>query len=105
MTDQVLKVLEVLLITTEGPGVTLRIQAVGIVPTAGWSDPRLDPRVYIDPPQDGIYEFDFVAERPDDYAAEVITPVSAELVLEHLPPDFAGVRVCASSNSIQKPQP
>ncbi|WP_238543606.1 hypothetical protein [Pseudomonas sp. GM79] len=40
----------------------LPISAIGLVGSAGWTNPRLEPRVYIQFPPDGIQDFDFVAD-------------------------------------------
>ena len=43
----------------------LSITAFGTVPTSGWKDAELIPYVYIQPPPNGIYDYDFVAEPSD----------------------------------------
>lgn len=40
------------------------IGALGTVPTSGWSDARLVPRMYVTPPPDGLWDFDFIAGAP-----------------------------------------
>ena len=54
----------------------LTVEAEGLAPTAGWTNVRLDPHVYITPPEDGVQDFDLVGDRPAD-AAEVLTEVEA----------------------------
>ncbi|QUJ68354.1 hypothetical protein KDD30_04275 [Photobacterium sp. GJ3] len=44
----------------------LGIRAHGFTTTLGWENARLVPFVYVMPPADGIYEFDFVATPPAD---------------------------------------
>lgn len=77
----------------------LTVEAEGLTPTAGWTQVRLDPHVYITPPEDGVQDFDLVGDRPAD-AAEVLTEVEAawEGPLE----DWCiGVRVHAIDNLIE----
>ena len=38
------------------------LAARGRVTSSGWTNGRLIPYVYVTPPKDGIYEFDFVAD-------------------------------------------
>ena len=72
--EKILEVLEVELAILESFPPQLQITARGMVPTAGWTNPRLEPFIFIQPPPDGIYEFDFVADPPSGVAAQVITP-------------------------------
>jgi hypothetical protein len=78
---------------------TLLIAAAGTVPTTGWSNPQLSPYIYITPPQDGIWDFAFVADAPTGPALDVITRVETQYRWDDFPPDLAGVRVHASTNS------
>ena len=57
-------------------------------------------RVYVQPPPDGIYDFDFVAEPPpaDRVVTQAFAPISAERVLESVPNGLRGVRIHAASN-------
>lgn len=77
----------------------LVIRAKDQVPTAGWSDGRLSPYVYIRPPTDGIYEFDFVASAPEGMVAQAFEAIDAEYTWPDPPVGLHGVRVYASSNS------
>jgi hypothetical protein len=76
----------------------LRITASGTVPTAGWTNPQLLPRIYIQAPPDGIYDFDFVANPPKNTAAQVVTPIQATYVWQSLPSGLKGVRIHAATN-------
>lgn len=69
------------------------VTAVGQVPTAGYSDARLDQRIYIVDPGDGIIDFDFMARPPGERAAQVVSEVVAshDIPLEGI----AGVRIHA----------
>ena len=79
----------------------LSVEATGTTRTSGWTNPRLEPRIYIQPPADGIYVFDFVADRPDGISNPAITPISATNKVTS--PQWAkGVRVVAETNSKQE---
>ena len=95
--DSVKKV-EVALLKSNPP--KLSIKAEGEVPTGGWSAGELVAWVYVQPPPDGIYDFDFVAEPPPagSVVTQAFTPISAEKVLETIPKGLRGVRIHAASN-------
>ena len=95
---KVLEVENVKLSILESLPLKLSITALGTVPTPGWKDGELIPHVYIQPPPDGIYGYDFVAVPPDQLVPQVITPIVANKV-EPLPDGLKGVRVHASLNS------
>lgn len=78
----------------------LTVEAEGLAPTAGWSHVRLDPHVYITPPDDGIQDFDLVGDRPAGSSAEAPTAVEAawEGPLEDW---LIGVRIHAIDNMIE----
>src|SRR3546814_7919441 len=42
----------------------LIVEVEGLAPTLGWTNVRLDPHVYITPPDDGVQDFDLVGDRP-----------------------------------------
>jgi len=75
-----------------------RIDATGKTRTAGWSKAELSAVVYVQPPPDGIYDYQFVAEPPSEVSSQVLTPISSQKVLEKMPTGFRGVRVHAESN-------
>ena len=77
----------------------LVVEVEGLAATAGWTNVRLDPHVYITPPDDGVQDFDLVGDRPGD-AAEVLSEVEAgwEGPLEDW---VVGVRVHAVDNLIE----
>ncbi|MEQ8311039.1 MAG: hypothetical protein RIA72_10115 [Sphingopyxis sp.] len=78
----------------------LTVEAEGLVPTAGWSRVRLDPHVYITPPDDGVQDFDLVGDRPSDAGADALTAVEA--AWEGPLDDWCiGVRVHAVDNMIE----
>ena len=76
------------------------IVATGTVSTSGWSNGELQPRIYIHPPEDGVWDWDFVATPPDGIAADVISPVTAQSVVFTPPEWMLGVRVHASTNTL-----
>ena len=82
----------------------LVVEVEGLAPTAGWTNVRLDPHIYITPPDDGVQDFDLVGDRPSTHssgdAAEARSEVEAawEGPLE----DWCiGVRVHAVDNLIE----
>ncbi len=78
---------------------TLRIVATGLVNTSGWHSPQLIPYVYVAPPADGIYDFDFCAEPPSGIALNVLLPITAAFQWSPFPLELKGVRIHASSGS------
>src|SRR3546814_9149510 len=56
----------------------LIVEVQGLAPTLGWTNVRLDPHVYITPPDDGVQDFDLVGDRPapgPSGAADALTEV------------------------------
>ena len=80
---------------------TLGIHAVGVVPTTGYSNGQLIPWIYIQPPQDGIWDFDFVADKPDGPQLEVLCDINASYYWREYPKDLKGVRIHASCNEME----
>lgn len=80
---------------------TLRIVATGMVNTGGWSDPQLVPYIYVSPPADGIYDFDFIASPPSGIAIQVILPITATYHWRGFPQELKGVRIHACSGSLE----
>lgn len=101
--DQTLRsVLEVTEINLAFPRIfppQINIAVAGTVPSAGWTEPQLIPYTYIQAPPDGIYDFDFVANPPEEITAQVITPIKATYVWKFSPQELKGIRVHASTNS------
>lgn len=83
--------------------VSLAIVADGQAPTGGWSNPRLEPRYYIVPPADGIWDFDFVITPPPQGAivTQGFVKHRAAFFWPTIPPQVRGVRVHATTNSIE----
>ncbi|WP_375568748.1 hypothetical protein ABWH92_12275 [Ahrensia marina] len=78
----------------------LVVHANGNVRTSGWTKPRLEPRVYIDFPADGIQDFDFVAVPPTGWVLQVISNISGESEPGQIPPELKGVRVHSETNEL-----
>lgn len=97
--EKVLEVLEVELFILESHPPKLRITASGNVRSGGWSNPRLEPFISIQPPPNGIYDFDFVADPPEGPATDAITPIGVVHLWDPMPEGVKGVRVHAEQNS------
>ena len=82
-------------ILTRGPDALLII-VTGHVPTTGAWNVNITPHRYAHPPPDGIQEFSFGADAPDEDAFERLTPVSTEYVMKEFISGFKGVRVTGS---------
>jgi hypothetical protein len=78
----------------------LIIDADGETRSNNWTNPELQPWVYIQPPPDGIWDFDFVAEPPSRPSNPVIVPIQAQHVWKDLPPEVRGIRVHSETNSV-----
>lgn len=79
----------------------LVVCAIGAVSSSGWKNPALSPWVYIVPPADGIYDFDFVATPPDGISFPVITPIAVADVFLDPPRGLKGVRIHATANNLE----
>jgi hypothetical protein len=77
------------------------IIAEGVVRTTGWTRGRLIPYVYIQPPPDGIYDFDFVATPPDGPSGDALTPITSEEYTMPAPKGFRGIRIHAETNKME----
>jgi hypothetical protein len=78
----------------------IRIVASGTVTSSGWTNPQLVPYTYIQDPPDGIYDFDFIAEAPEEIATQVITPITTIYRDRTFPQGMKGVRVHSSTNGL-----
>ncbi|ABB74721.1 hypothetical protein SAMN05216403_107106 [Nitrosospira multiformis ATCC 25196] len=97
--EKVLEVLDVDLFVLENHPPKLRITASGNIPGEGWKNPRLEPFAFIQPPPDGIYDFDFVADPPQEPATHAITPIGVVHLWDPLPPGAKGVRIHVKRDS------
>lgn len=79
----------------------LIVEADGLAPTAGWTHVRLEPHVYITPPDDGVQDFDLVGDRPASAAADALAPVEAGWE-GPLADWLIGVRIHAADNMVEE---
>lgn len=100
MTQNIYQVSEITslgILKSNPPG--LYVAAEGTTNTLGWSNLSLNPRVYVDPPLDGIQDFDFVGDPPAGIAAQALESVSASCTMK-LPEWAVGVRVHSINDAI-----
>jgi hypothetical protein len=76
------------------------VTAHGHVNTGGWTNPKLEQRIYVAPPADGIQDFDFVAQPPGGMAPQVVLPIAAQTGPSFYPAWVKGIRVNSAANSI-----
>lgn len=81
----------------------LVISVVGQVPTSGWKNPQLDPRIYVKPPADRVWEYDFLAKRPSGPVLQVLTEIKGEHTWKDYPEaQVKGVRVFGVGNGVKE---
>jgi len=80
----------------------ISISAKGYVNGNGWSNPVLQPYVYIQAPVDGIYDFDFIATPPPprNETAPIVGILTAEYLYTDAPNGFKGVRIHSANNVV-----
>lgn len=78
----------------------LKIGAIARVSTGGYSEMRLDPRAYIVPPSDGLWDFDFVASPPSGLVIQVESRIAGSFDGE-APDWLRGVRVHGIHNAVE----
>jgi hypothetical protein len=101
-TVKVLEVTDVTLTIYKSNPPILGIFAEGVVLTSGYQNPKLIPYVYIAPPEDGIWDFDFVADQPEGPAKQVLTPILATFLWSDFHENIKGVRIHGVVNSIER---
>ena len=80
---------------------SLLMKATGETPAAGYTDQGFLKRIYAAPPPDGIYEFDAVATKPTNPAAQVITKIEIKGDWKEYPKDkLKGVKFIAKGNEV-----
>jgi hypothetical protein len=79
----------------------LSIVAHGTVRTGGYTNPTLIEVVYIQPPEDGIWEYEFVADSPRGPSTDALTPIEAQTVRTSIPDGLKGIRVRGETNSAE----
>jgi|GEM_PF-1627690 len=81
----------------------LLVSATGEVPTLGWTQPILVRRTYVQPPPDGIWEYDLYAVPPSGPAAQVISQVKAtDRWNDYDESSVKGVRVYGEDNGVME---
>lgn len=70
------------------------------VPTGGYSNPRLEPVIYVRFPDDGIWEFHFSLEEPISPATDVITEMEATYVWDDYPAELKGIKIYGKENYV-----
>ena len=80
----------------------LLIAAEGNTRQGGYTNCRLNPLEYVNPPADGIWEFTFEADEPTGTSTDVITDVKAYTAWEDYPKELKGVRIAAVYNKIEE---
>lgn len=80
----------------------LAITVAGVVPSKGYTGAQLMPAIYKTPPPDGMYDFDFVAIKPGQASADVITIVVASYDWADFPSHLRGVRIHAAANKMEQ---
>ena len=79
----------------------ISITAEGTVRTTGWTKGRLEAHIYVQPPPDGIYGFEFLATSPEGPSGDAITPIKSEEYTSEMPEGFKGVRIHAETNAME----
>ena len=78
----------------------IQITVKGLASSSGWTNPRLEP-VANTPQEEGIHEYNFVADPPSGITIPVLTHIEATVQITKIPEDFKGVKVHASTNSLE----
>lgn len=75
----------------------LAVEAIGEVNSGGWKNPALVPS---NPPsKDGVYHYDFVAERPSGIVTRNMERVVASLRIAPKPADLKGIVIHTQTNT------
>jgi len=85
---------------TEGAVPAISISVRGWVNSTGWTHPRLAAWIYIDTPDDGVLDLDFIATAPTGYVNFVMSRISVGSALA-VPGWVRGVRIHSSTNSVE----
>ena len=79
---------------------SLKVTAVGEVPTGGYTKPTLTRVQYFRKPDDGIQDYTFEALPPAGVAAQVISEVTATETWRLLPAWVKGVRIQGAGDGV-----
>lgn len=77
------------------------IIAQGVTGTPNWSNPHLQPRYYINFPEDGLQDFDFMATPPGGMVIQILSPISTSMDWHNPPSYVKGIRVHSATNFIE----
>lgn len=91
--EHVPKIIKIDHVILESEPPSLLITAYGKVPTGGWKQVQLMRRIYVNPPSDGIWEYDLLAKRPTGPVIQVETLVKASNQWKDYDKSIKGVRV------------
>lgn len=82
----------------------LQIDALGRVPTGGWTEPRLVPVQYVVAPPNGVWDVSFVVVPPpfDAFVTQGFTEIRPEPLRLPLTQDLRGVRVIGGDGAIER---
>lgn len=101
--QRVKKILKIDYAIEKGLPPTLRVTATGEVPTLGWTEPKLVRRVYVQPPPDGIWEYEFHAVPPSGQVPQVVSPIQATDRWENFDQaSVKGVRVFGEGDGVKE---
>ncbi|MBS1502099.1 MAG: hypothetical protein JST32_08565 [Bacteroidetes bacterium] len=76
----------------------LLIHATGHTLTGQYTSIALNPRIYVRPPADGIWEFDFTGDPPTGIHDQLVTPVTADYEWKDVPATVKGIKIYSASN-------
>ena len=76
---------------------SVRVEAIGLVPTGGWTGACLEPVEDPNRPE-GVYALNFLALPPDQPSTKVESPIKASYLVEDIPDDLIGVKVIAENS-------
>lgn len=101
MSKRIFQLKQVKLSIRQRKPLVISIDAEGsVLPNEGVNG-RLSPFVYGKPPADGIYEFEFVAERLPAAGAERLQTIVAETYeWRDIPENLSGIKIYAEVNSM-----
>lgn len=83
-----------------GRELAIQITATAQVPTPGWTRPQLQPSIVIAIPNQGIADFDFLAESPTVPQPQVLATMDVDQTITSIPADLVAVRLHAKTNTV-----
>lgn len=76
------------------------VGAEGTVNSTGWTNGRLLPWIYVNPPTDGILDLDFIADKPSGIVIWLWSKIGGSIQME-MPKWLKGVRIHTSNNKLE----